>query len=886
MLTYRTTDGDELWVSRHNRTLVLTLIAGRQFEAGVTDGFNIGFLPQTLTAAVSQLTTGRPFETSDKGCRLSLSDGRLLFRLRHRYLEDEVLDAGLSREDTGELLSVLRAVAVGQWGVINPPSHVGPAVGRNEPCPCGSGRKYKKCCMGKSTSRPPMPDAIRAIGDPVVQELVEASDETPDVLNDSGFWVDLAQAVGSMGHHEESLACFDQALELRPTWSAAQAGKAVALDAIGKTEEALALIRGVPRGSTRRAVIEANILMSADRPTEAIPLYEEAIAEEPDFFLPYERLLDALEATKSTATDYWIERAHQAHPSQPIIAWYYCRLLARTGRLHELADARWVDELRSEAGRLDIVGRAEGDEVYIALAQLLKAAGTLLVRPDLSRLEAAISDLNRMSSDGSACDPAVVLALVAAQMGQPDLSARAYRHVCPGCRNGDRAPCSEEGMRGLALMAAEDHANAVKECEASLRMFPDDARTLAAYWWCLDEIGRAENAVSAAEKLLFLSPTTPHLQYNLGFLCGKAGLLGRAVHYYRTEAESNPANWLALENLALLFLSERKYSDAEEAWKRYGEAFVQGHELPEWIELRREDGQPASPDEVDVADVRRAALRMKQEKFDALLGWSQSYHGYTHALDLLRENAAGPLVRIGAQMRLGRPMLSAADVMDALKSSDPLRHEDARHAFEMVQRGDYSALVAACEEEIPGWCDLPDVAQSSFLEAETRFRDVAVDYAPAVAFFAKAVEVTLRERLFAPFAKDVRLNPEGEGLLAFLVIPDRERNREQQKASTLALYVDGRGHLELGAMHRALQLTSGDTAKKVPLVAAFREFVTADSRRRQWLRPDSLNAVESLARDYRNPAVHERHCARHVAAEARELALLVLRAATEPHVEG
>ena len=152
MLTYRTTDGDELWVSRHNRTLVLTLIAGRQFEAGVTDGFNIGFLPQTLTAAVSQLTTGRPFETSDKGCRLSLSDGRLLFRLRHRYLEDEVLDAGLSREDTGELLSVLRAVAVGQWGVINPPFHVGPAVGRHEPCPCGSGRKYKKCCMGKSTA--------------------------------------------------------------------------------------------------------------------------------------------------------------------------------------------------------------------------------------------------------------------------------------------------------------------------------------------------------------------------------------------------------------------------------------------------------------------------------------------------------------------------------------------------------------------------------------------------------------------------------------------------------------------------------------------------------------------------------------------------------------
>jgi uncharacterized protein YecA (UPF0149 family) len=25
-------------------------------------------------------------------------------------------------------------------------------VGRNDPCPCGSGKKYKKCCLGKEQS--------------------------------------------------------------------------------------------------------------------------------------------------------------------------------------------------------------------------------------------------------------------------------------------------------------------------------------------------------------------------------------------------------------------------------------------------------------------------------------------------------------------------------------------------------------------------------------------------------------------------------------------------------------------------------------------------------------------------------------------------------------
>ena len=27
-------------------------------------------------------------------------------------------------------------------------------AGRNEPCPCGSGRKFKRCCLGKTAASP------------------------------------------------------------------------------------------------------------------------------------------------------------------------------------------------------------------------------------------------------------------------------------------------------------------------------------------------------------------------------------------------------------------------------------------------------------------------------------------------------------------------------------------------------------------------------------------------------------------------------------------------------------------------------------------------------------------------------------------------------------
>jgi len=37
-------------------------------------------------------------------------------------------------------------------GAAKPETYVkaGPDAGRNDPCPCGSGKKYKKCCAGKS----------------------------------------------------------------------------------------------------------------------------------------------------------------------------------------------------------------------------------------------------------------------------------------------------------------------------------------------------------------------------------------------------------------------------------------------------------------------------------------------------------------------------------------------------------------------------------------------------------------------------------------------------------------------------------------------------------------------------------------------------------------
>lgn len=53
------------------------------------------------------------------------------------------------------LVSLAEAIKVAEKdGVIEPKpveakKHYPPLAGRNDPCPCGSGTKYKKCCRGK-----------------------------------------------------------------------------------------------------------------------------------------------------------------------------------------------------------------------------------------------------------------------------------------------------------------------------------------------------------------------------------------------------------------------------------------------------------------------------------------------------------------------------------------------------------------------------------------------------------------------------------------------------------------------------------------------------------------------------------------------------------------
>lgn len=72
---------------------------------------------------------------------------------RQRRWQEELFDKSLIEESTKPLMDLLKGGQGGQgipdYRYQEPYHREAPKIGRNDPCHCGSGKKYKKCCLSK-----------------------------------------------------------------------------------------------------------------------------------------------------------------------------------------------------------------------------------------------------------------------------------------------------------------------------------------------------------------------------------------------------------------------------------------------------------------------------------------------------------------------------------------------------------------------------------------------------------------------------------------------------------------------------------------------------------------------------------------------------------------
>ncbi len=167
--------------------------------------------------------------------------------------------------------------------------------GRNQACPCGSGRKYKHCCgVVNTATRPASPpaDALRAAlahhragrlaqAESYYQQVLQTQPDNCDALHLLGV------LVGQRGDTSRAIALIRRALEIRPRFSEAHNNLGSFLQAQGKYDEAMAAYRAAL--AVRPDYAEAyNNLGNALRLkggglSEAVHCYERALELQPGY---------------------------------------------------------------------------------------------------------------------------------------------------------------------------------------------------------------------------------------------------------------------------------------------------------------------------------------------------------------------------------------------------------------------------------------------------------------------------------------------------------------------------------------------------------------------------------------------------------------------------
>jgi predicted O-linked N-acetylglucosamine transferase (SPINDLY family) len=252
--------------------------------------------------------------------------------------------------------------------------------GRNDPCYCGSGKKYKHCCEGKAAPRTaaPSPDEfnalvalynarrypeleIRAQGllgrfpdSGLVWKLLGASLQTQGknallafqkaaalMPGDADAHYYLGNVLKELGRLEDAAACYRKALKIRPVFAEAQNNLGLALRNLGQVDSAIASFRravDIKPGLAEAHYNLGNAMRDTGQFQEAVTSYRRTIEIKPDFAGALSNLglaLRSLGQYSSAETSF--RRALEIDPNSAVAHLQLGNILTDLGRLDDAA---------------------------------------------------------------------------------------------------------------------------------------------------------------------------------------------------------------------------------------------------------------------------------------------------------------------------------------------------------------------------------------------------------------------------------------------------------------------------------------------------------------------------------------------------------------------
>jgi tetratricopeptide (TPR) repeat protein len=872
-----TKNGDKLTLEILSSGISFLVIPNEPpFDEGVVDIFTTSLRTTSVMVAIKQIKEGKRYQPPNKikgkialsSSTIWIEDNELTFEFVPQHSTEKAFTCSLSADNTRNILLVISDYIEGKtagpfpdhsiaaeaiFGQLNQSARKGTTfyntfkLSRNAPCPCGSGKKYKKCCQNKQLSSDDS-EVLREfenVDDQYTQALIAESRRNPSCLKDPLYWAQLGQMLGTIHQSEYAITCFNKALEIDANCYGALLNKAATLGFLSRHSEALEIFERIPDGSERKSIMLGHLFRSMGKRSEAKLLFEKAISEEPDFPLPYVNLIELLVDESDyhhPDLEYLMRRAIESVSSDPSVASHYCRYLHANGRTEELAQAEWIDFLKSSEEEISIVGRISNDTQDIVKSQLYRKAGLALHDNSIEELKKGVEILSASPEDWHLCEVALLLIAACAVLGLPNLIDKCYSRRCPQCKNSPPSsiPRHIETMIGQSWMSAGDFKSAVAQFEKSYAIDPNCKHLLHSYYWSLDEVDRTVQAVDVAEKLKAMEPKDPHLNYNLGLMCGKTSAFGRARYYYEEEVRINPKHPFTVENLMVVCLLEKDFVSANEHWDNWHQNF----------NYILNDKVAAS-----INDTRDIFLKKSRAGVD-LINYAKSISdSSTYLLDVLKKNENGEIF-IGSNLAEKPKVFSCSDLVNALRDPNQSHFRDVLFHKKLEQDGDYSMIALSVRKEIPSFDGLSETSKLAIVESEKRYHEQRKgDTSLYIVGLCKSFEIVLKEKVFEEYRRichqifdlaeefnRATINNSVKQSIPFLKYLKRPLKEES--------------HLELGGMARAIRLSCGKTANKIEIVSMLRSFIENDLLIPQLCETTIIEEIEKLSELWRNPAAH------------------------------
>ncbi|MDD5328413.1 MAG: tetratricopeptide repeat protein [Sulfuricella sp.] len=385
-------------------------------------------------------------------------------------------------------------------------------TGRNNPCPCGSGKKSKHCCLQSGSEQPASPRPTdkeiaaamqTAIAHHQAGRLTEANDICQQILqrapNHPDPWHLMGVMAYQIGMHDVAVELIGKVLELVPNFADAHNNLGNALKDQGHLAEAVASYQKAISLKPDHAESHYNLgnaLKDRGELVEAVASYQKAISLKPDYARAHNNLGDALQKlgkVEEAGASY--RQALEINPDLAEVCNNLGALLQEQGKLEEAA----------EHYQRAISLKPDFADAHYNMGGVLKSSG---------RLDEAIASYQQALSlkpdhANAYCDLGRVLQI----QGRLDVAVSCYRQALL-IKPDSAEACSNLGGALLGLCQFEEAAAC---CRKALSIEPNFAGAHNNLAGALQAQGRLEEAIASFRQAVSITPDYASAYSNLIF---------------------------------------------------------------------------------------------------------------------------------------------------------------------------------------------------------------------------------------------------------------------------------------------------------------------------------------------------------------------------------